>query len=223
MLLTSNGTLLLERLLDGAVPQMSRAYHALLIERRVRVSRLAVTAYHSGVDLFTFAPEELDVPLFFSLALPRLSDYAWLKGENGRLPVLVNFCLDEYCNIGYMEGIALFQGRKPALLYKLAPEEFPDYGTLKSYRVADYTPEWWMKEEQAQAAKKAPVPPKSKEASEPTPKLRQKLPDPMDEPNPTKDLEYQLNAGDTGLGMVELDPAGVVGREDEDEENPPGR
>ena len=44
--------------------------------------------------------------LFFSLALPRLSDYARLKGKGGRLPVLVNFCLDEYCNIGYMDGIA---------------------------------------------------------------------------------------------------------------------
>lgn len=60
MLLTSKGSLLLERLLDGAVPQMSRAYHAPLIERRVRVSRLAVTAYaeilpggglHTGVAL----------------------------------------------------------------------------------------------------------------------------------------------------------------------------
>ena len=44
--------------------------------------------------------------LFFSLALPRLSDYARLEGKGGRLPVLVNFCLDEYCNIGYMDGIA---------------------------------------------------------------------------------------------------------------------
>lgn len=44
--------------------------------------------------------------LFFSLAIPQLSDYARLHCENGRLPVLVNFCLDEYCNIGYMEGMA---------------------------------------------------------------------------------------------------------------------
>ena len=44
--------------------------------------------------------------LFFSLAIPQLSDYARLYGENGRLPVLVNFCLDEYCNIGYMDGMA---------------------------------------------------------------------------------------------------------------------
>ena len=44
--------------------------------------------------------------LFFSLALPHLSDYARLYGKDGRLPVLVNFCLDEYCNIGYISGIA---------------------------------------------------------------------------------------------------------------------
>ena len=42
--------------------------------------------------------------LFFSLAIPQLSNYAHRNG--GRLPVLVNFCLDEYCNIGYMDGIA---------------------------------------------------------------------------------------------------------------------
>ena len=43
--------------------------------------------------------------LFFSLAFPRLSDYARLEC-GGRLPVLVNFVLDEFCNIGYMDGIS---------------------------------------------------------------------------------------------------------------------
>ena len=42
--------------------------------------------------------------LFFSLTFPRLSDYARLHG--GRLPVLTNFCLEEYLNIGYMDGIS---------------------------------------------------------------------------------------------------------------------
>ncbi len=272
--------------------------------------------------------------LFFSLALPRLSDYARLEGKGGRLPVLVNFCLDEYCNIGYMDGIAdalnsirgfnmscqvvvqslsqwqekypgkewenqlatfdqtlymgcnwtsadyiskkcgkvtisltsqskpqpplygfvygntrpysqtrsssqrelmqpdeilrldrrqciaLFQGRKPALLYKLTPEELPGYGELKSCRVADYTPEWRAKEEQkkAQAAKKEPsLPPISGQKPPDT----QKQPDPEDEPNLAQDLEYQLD--DKGLGMVELGADGVVGGTDEDEELPPGR
>lgn len=39
--------------------------------------------------------------LFFSLTFPQLSNYARLHGE--RLP---NFCLEEYLNIGYMEGIS---------------------------------------------------------------------------------------------------------------------
>ncbi len=195
--------------------------------------------------------------LFFSLAIPQLSNFARLHGKGGRLPVMVNFCLDEYCNIGYMEGMAdalnsirgfnmscqvvvqslsqwqekypgkewenqlatfdqtlymgcndmtsakyisekcgkitiavtnnqmplaplfspvysttrpysqtksntqrdlmlpdeilrldrdrcivLFQGHKPALLYKLAPENIPVYAKLKSRRIIDYTPQW---------------------------------------------------------------------------------
>ena len=62
LLLTSKGQLLLEHLLDGRVPQTTRAYHPPLMERRVRVSRLVVAAYHGGVDPFTFGPEELDGP-----------------------------------------------------------------------------------------------------------------------------------------------------------------
>ena len=275
--------------------------------------------------------------LFFSLALPRLSDYARLEGPGGRLLVLVNFCLDEYCNIGYMDGIAdalnsirgfnmscqvvvqslsqwqekypgkewenqlatfdqtlymgcndwtsadyiskkcgkvtialtsqskpqpplygfvygntrpysqirsnsqrelmqpdeilrldrrqciaLFQGRKPALLYKLTPEELPGYSELKSCRVADYTPEWRLREEQkkAQAARKEPPPPPVSGQEPPEPP---KQPDPEDEPNPAQDLEYQLADQGQGLGMVELGAASVVGGNDEDEELPPGR
>ncbi len=71
MLLTSKGERLLESLFGGAVPQMSRAYHAPLVERRIRVSRMAVTAYHSGVDIFTLAPEELEDPA--SLFLPAIT------------------------------------------------------------------------------------------------------------------------------------------------------
>ena len=207
--------------------------------------------------------------LFFSLAFPRLSDYARLHC-GGRLPVLVNFCLDEYCNIGYMEGmsdvlnsvrgfnmscqlvvqslsqwqekypgkewenqlatfnqtlymgcndltsakyisekcgkitisvtnnqfplmplfspiysttrpysqtrsntqrdlmqtdevlrldqkkcIVLFQGHKPALLYKMVPEELPDYKTLKPRRVIDYVPEWKTREAELLKKKQA--------------------------------------------------------------------
>lgn len=65
---------------------------------------------------------------------------------------------DEILRLDRCQCIALFQGRKPALLYKLTPEELPGYDALKSCRVADYTPEWRLKEERkkAQAAKKWP-------------------------------------------------------------------
>lgn len=43
--------------------------------------------------------------LFFSLAMPTLSGFA-AQQQDKRLPVLVNFCMDEYCNIGYMEGVS---------------------------------------------------------------------------------------------------------------------
>lgn len=38
--------------------------------------------------------------LFFSMLFSRLADFARRQGENGRLPVAVHFCLDEFCNIG---------------------------------------------------------------------------------------------------------------------------
>jgi len=270
--------------------------------------------------------------LFFSLALPRLSDYARLHGRNGRLPVLVNFCLDEYCNIGYMDGIAdalnsirefnmscqivvqslsqwqekypgkewenqlatfdqtlymgcndltsakyisekcgkvtisvtnnqmplmplfspvytstrpysqtrsntqrdlmqpdevlrldrrkciaLFQGHKPALLYKLAPEEFPDYGKLNSCRVIDYIPAWRQQEE--------PMPPRSEK---PAPVSVTAQPSPAQAAleavkiNPAEDLEYQVETAAqpnrSSLGMVEVTIDGVCG---EDEDSPP--
>lgn len=77
MLLSSKGEQLLTKLFDGAIPQMTRAYHEPLIERRIRVSRLAVTAYHGGVNIFTLAPEELESPA--SLFLPTITRS---KGSN---------------------------------------------------------------------------------------------------------------------------------------------
>ena len=127
---------------------------------------------------------------------------------------------DEILRLDRRQCIALFQGRKPALLYKLAPEEFPDYGTLISCRVADYTPEWRLKEERA---KETPSPPKPKSEPRPKQEPKQESSDIMDEPNPAKDLEYRFDTADNSLGMVELGADGVLGGDDEDEKSPPGR
>jgi len=275
--------------------------------------------------------------LFFSLALPRLSDYARLQGKNGCLPVLVNFCLDEYCNIGYMDGIAdalnsirgfnmscqvvvqslsqwqekypgkewenqlatfdqtlymgandwttadyiskkcgkvtiavtnnqmplmplfspvytstrpysqtrsntqrdlmlpdeilrldrskciaLFQGRKPALLYKLAPEELPGYSTLKSCRVVEYVPEWKRREDEKKthADKTPPQPPAPPPPPAPVPEEKRQK-----EINPAEDLEYSIEdtpTEDTG-GFGQLGITAVRGDDgpDEDMDSPP--
>ena len=279
--------------------------------------------------------------LFFSLALPRLSDYARLHGKNGRLPVLVNFCLDEYCNIGYMDGIAdalnsirgfnmscqvvvqslsqwqekypgkewenqlatfdqtlymgcndltsaeyiskkcgkvtisvtnnqmplmplfspiysstrpysqtrsstqrdlmlpdeilrldrrqciaLFQGRKPALLYKLAPEELPDYMTLKSCRVIDYIPEWKRREEekaQKSTPKQEPSPKPPQEEAPAVTFQKDAAPPPLPKTSPTENVSYDIPEMKGpmmgGLGMVEI--TAVRDSDDEDEDSPP--
>lgn len=115
----------------------------------------------------------------------------------------------------------LFQGHKPALLYNLTPEELSGYDGLKSCRVADYTPEWRLREEekQAQAAKKT-APPGVSGQEPPGPP---KQPAPEDEPSPSQGLEYQLTGKTKGLGMVELEPDGVVDGADEETALPPGK
>ena len=128
---------------------------------------------------------------------------------------------DEILRLDRSQCIALFQGHKPALLYKLAPEELPDYGSLKSRRVVKYIPKWKRREQQAQKKKAA-----SKQAKppEPTPK---EPPPAKEEVNPAQDLEYsvedtkQETAG--GIGLIDL--GDVVGDDEPNEEadSPPGR
>ncbi len=279
--------------------------------------------------------------LFFSLAFPRLSDYARLEC-GGRLPVLVNFCLDEYCNIGYMDGIsdtlnsvrgfnmsmqvvvqslsqwqekypdkqwenqlatfdqvlymgcndltsakyisekcgkvtiavtnnqmplmplfspvysstrpysqtksntqrdlmqpdevlrldnqkciALFRGQKPALLYKLAPEELPDYAALRSRRIIEYTPLWRQRElEQPKqsAAAHAPEPVQEPETAPSTPQPLVAVPKSISSMDEAMEPSYQIldmkgvshpASDNEELGMVEQPISAVLGEDDE--------
>ena len=115
--------------------------------------------------------------------------------------------------------IALFQGHKPALLYKLAPEEFPDYSKLKSCRVIDYVPKWKQREDEASTQKEPAAKP-----TPPVPEQQRAEAAPSPEINPAEDLEYQVDAAaqtdNSNLGMVEFTIGGVCG---EDDDNPPGR
>ena len=53
---------------------------------------------------------------------------------------------DEVLRLENRKCLALFKGHKPALLYKMTPEELPDYAGLTTCRVIDYIPEWRRKE-----------------------------------------------------------------------------
>lgn len=66
---------------------------------------------------------------------------------------------DEVLRLERQKCIALFQGHRPALLWKLTPEELPDFGALKPCRVIDYIPEWVRrKNERAERQEDAPAP-----------------------------------------------------------------
>ena len=259
--------------------------------------------------------------LFFSLAIPQLSNYARLHGPNGQLPVLVNLCMDEYCNLGYIEGmadslnsirgfnmscqvvvqsfaqwqekypgkewenqlatfaqtlymgcndtttakylsekcgkvtiavtnnqmplmplfspvytstrpysqtksntqrdlmmpdeilrldyrrcIALFQNRKPALLYKLAPEEMPDYSNLKPCRIIDYVPEWKQRELEMQSKPVSPAPQPSPIQAKQQPLKKDAEHDkPIIEPSLNSNLVYTLGIEETSEDAVRGD------------------
>lgn len=51
--LTANGRSLLHVIFEGAIPNLTLSYHDTAIERRVRLSRLVLAAYHAGIDVFT--------------------------------------------------------------------------------------------------------------------------------------------------------------------------
>lgn len=277
--------------------------------------------------------------LFFSLAFPRLSDYARLHGKGGRLPVLVNFCLDEFCNIGYMEGIsdvfnsvrgfnmscqivvqslsqwaekypgkdwenqlntfdmtlymgcndltsakyiaekcgkvtisvtnnqmplmplfspvysstrpysqtrsntqrdlmqydevlrlepekciALFNHRKPALLYKLTPEELPGYQELEPCRVLDYTPEWKRREAAAERKRRRQAAKEKKEALQPVREPAPVAPVRREGKEPDQGTEipaYDLPELRGEIGMVPMSAVLDAG-EEEDDSGPPG-
>ena len=102
---------------------------------------------------------------------------------------------DEVLRLENRKCLALFKGHKPALLYKMTPEELPDYAGLTTCRVIDYIPEWRRKEAEAAPQKKASV---QKEPSNiPKPPDNEKQPDRSEQP-PAYDL-----AEDDEIGMVE--------------------
>ena len=132
---------------------------------------------------------------------------------------------DEVLRLDYRQCIALFQGRKPALLYKLAPEELPDYAKLTPCRVIDYIPEWQKRESEQKPPSPDSVqePPRRKE---PPSGLAQAA-SAQTEPKAGRDILYSLpdlkGENASGLGMVEITHVRGDKDRDEDRDIPPRR
>ena len=70
--LTGSGRALLELIFNGAIPSLSLSYHGAAIERRIRISRLMLSAYRAGIDVF--APEvnvAREIPFLFLTSITR--------------------------------------------------------------------------------------------------------------------------------------------------------
>lgn len=70
--LTGSGRALLELIFNGAIPSLSLSYHGAAIERRIRISRLMLSAYRAGIDVF--APEVNVAREIPSLSLHQLQE-----------------------------------------------------------------------------------------------------------------------------------------------------
>lgn len=57
--ITANGKAFLHVVLEGAVPNLTISYREEIIERRIRLSQIVLTAYFAGVDIFTTAASSM--------------------------------------------------------------------------------------------------------------------------------------------------------------------
>lgn len=66
--LSNSGRQLLRDTLIPELPELAQSYHSDAIQRRIRLSRMALTAYHGGINIFTTATECIVAPpaLFLS-------------------------------------------------------------------------------------------------------------------------------------------------------------
>jgi type IV secretion system protein VirD4 len=150
---------------------------------------------------------------------------------------------DEVLRLDNRKCIALFRSQKPALLYKLAPEELTDFGTLKSCRIIDYIPAWRQKEMEQAAAKDMASEKRKSEPQRTKPDAEDDAPkaEPAQqaavspERKGSSDRQYTLihphsaagtpdDKSDLGMvehpgGVVETSPAAVCGGNDEDEDD----
>lgn len=131
---------------------------------------------------------------------------------------------DEVLRLDRRKCIILFQGRKPALLWKLAPEELSGYDKLETCQVGQYVPAW-KQHMDAKAAKAKQKPPKAQTAPPPASKPVEPKPSAEKKAGPDHSAPvYDLidptdeEAPSIPPGLSAVDVGAVRGDEDASEE-----
>ena len=191
------------RLLDAAFPKLpaavAPAYKAADTIRRIRQVKLKYISEKCGKVTISVLNNQMPMMPLFSPVYSSTRPYSQTRSNTQR--DLMN--PDEVLRLENRKCLALFKGHKPALLYKMTPEELPDYAGLTTCRVIDYIPEWRRKEVETAPQKKAPV--QEEAPNIPKPPDKEKQPDRSGQP-PAYDL-----AEDDEIGMVECTVESIRG------------
>lgn len=99
LVLTSKGRSLMRDIFTDEIPVQTKSYHSEAIQRRIRQSRLAITWYHGGVDVFTANPESLSQSpsLFFSAFTRERGANPWGNTRIAALSHLGDMLCAVYC------------------------------------------------------------------------------------------------------------------------------
>lgn len=71
-IVTAKGLSFLRAVLPDGIPELTLSYHEYALQRRLRLSRMTLTAYHAGIDVFLNDPSNLSrTPSLFLSAISR--------------------------------------------------------------------------------------------------------------------------------------------------------
>ena len=119
------------------------------------VNDMDTAAYISKkCGMVTIRVENNQMPLqpLFSPVYHTTRPYSQTKSNTQR-PLMYP---DEVTRMDNRECLVMLRAQKVLRLYKIAPEEFPDFPRLRDVRVSGYIPAWRKAEEQRQPAKEPP-------------------------------------------------------------------
>ena len=216
------GSAIFCQIIVQSIPQLQDRYPKTEWEELIGCTDIQICLGCNDVDTATYISkkcgmvtikvENNQMPLMplFSPVYTSTRPYSQTKSNTQRALMLP----DEILRMDNRECLVLLRGEKPLRLYKIIPDEHPNFGRLRDVRVSDYIPHWRQEEEKPAvppvAPKKAAAP-----AEKPAP-----APDPAPAPEPERETparEPLTQQFDYGLLSPELaDLEGQEIRADQD-------